>query len=175
MTEVLLVVVGLILVGLPLLAHGLDRVVPHPRQRALPVDPYDAVASQFHLTWQEKNEVESAVRQGRAVRPRLRPAARAFAQLLLAEPTYRGRPIGSYPIAGRVVVAGTAVAVYIGYCVTALVLHLEFAVVNVVGYGVLLVFARVARTRRRRAVRRSLLANAVTLGAGAGGPPHLRD
>jgi hypothetical protein len=101
-TQVLLVVIGLLLIGLPLLALVADRVLPPPRRRPPPApDTRQKLIRRFHLTWQDALEVEAAVREGRTTRPDLQPAARGFAEHTLTPPTFRGRPLTSYPLAAR--------------------------------------------------------------------------
>jgi hypothetical protein len=113
-TGALLVVVGLILVGLPALALLLDRVVPLPRARPVPLDrdPHEVVRREHGLGWQDQAEVADAVRHGRRTRAELRPAARRLAELLLHPPprTFRGRPLADRPRWVRVAagVAGPA-------------------------------------------------------------------
>lgn len=114
-TDVLLIVVGLILVGLPLLAVAADRVLPPPRRRPPPPpDSRDELRRRFGLTWRDTQEVDDAVRHGRATRAELQPAARSFAELVLAPPTFRGRPITSYPKAARRLVQVLLIVVFMG-------------------------------------------------------------
>ena len=163
MTEVLLVLIGLVLIGLPLLAVAADRILPPPRRRAPPApDNRDQLVRRFRLTWQDALEVEAAVREGRATRPDLQPAACGFAGLALAPPMFRGRPVTSYSAATRraVLVAGAgAVVVFVVYAVA---LGSEVGLVYVVIYGVGIAFAIVARRRRRRAAAAALVADAAT-------------
>jgi len=67
--------------GLPLLALLADRVLPPPRRRPptrYPIpDTREKLIRRFHLTWQDAPKLEAAVRQGRATRPDLQPAALA--------------------------------------------------------------------------------------------------
>ncbi len=64
-------------------------------------DTREKLIRRFHLTWQDALEVEAAVREGRTTRPDLQPAARGFAEHTLTPPTFRGRPLTSYPLAAR--------------------------------------------------------------------------
>jgi len=158
-TEVLLVVIGLLLIGLPLLALVADRVLPAPRRRPPPApDTREKLIRKFHLTWQDTLEVEAAVREGRATRPDLQPAARGFAEHTLTPPTFRGRPLTTYPVAARwawLVFAIAAVA-FIAYA-AALGSGISLSYLVIYGTGAALGIA--ARRRRRRAAAAALIAN----------------
>ncbi len=161
-----LLVIGVIIIGLPLLALGADRVLPLPRPRQRPIppsrDPAEIVRTEFGLTWQDHLEVVAAVQQGRAAaRPELRPAACRFAELVLNPPhqTFRGRPINEYPRWQRI----TVLVVFVAF-----VLVYVFAVVGrggapIVGYVVIyllmIVVSQVVRRRRRRRAVEAATAN----------------
>lgn len=160
-TDVLLIVVGLILVGLPLLAVGADRVLPPPRRRPLPPpDSRDELRRRFGLTWRDTQEVDDAVRHGRATRAELQPAARSFAELVLAPPTFRGRPITSYPKAARRLVQVLLIVVFMGYC-TALGMFRDrgLGLLYLAIYGSLLLINLIARRRRRQRATLAITAN----------------
>jgi len=158
-TQVLLVVIGLLLIGLPLLALVADRVLPPPRRRPPPApDTREKLIRRFHLTWQDTLEVEVAVREGRTTRPDLQPAARGFAEHTLTPPTFRGRPLTSYPLAARWawLVFAIAALAFLGY---AAALGSEVGLAYLIIYGPVAAFSIAARRRRRRAAAAALTAN----------------
>jgi len=151
-TQVLLVVIGLLLIGLPLLALVADRVLPPPRRRPPPApDTRQKLIRRFHLTWQDALEVEAAVREGRTTRPDLQPAARGFAEHTLTPPTFRGRPLTSYPLAARWawLVFAIAALAFLGYAA---------ALGSEVGLAYLIIYGPVAALSiaTRRSVDRQL-------------------
>ncbi len=76
MTGVLLGVIGVIVLGLPLVALGVDRVLPQAKARPAPADPLRELSQRHHLTTRDFLEVQAAVRDGRAVTPdSIAPAA----------------------------------------------------------------------------------------------------
>jgi len=153
-TQVLLVVIGLLLIGLPLLALVADRVLPPPRRRPPPApDTREKLIRRFHLTWQDALEVEAAVREGRATRPDLQPAARGFAEHTLTPPTFRGRPLTSYSVATRYT---WGVVAFLGY---AAALGSELTIAYLIIYGPVAALSIAARRRRRRAAAAALTAN----------------
>ncbi len=157
MTQVFLLVIGLLLIGLPLLALAADRVLPAPRRRPPPApDTRQKLIRKFHLTWQDTLEVEAAVREGRATRPELQPAARGFAEHILAPPTFRGRPITSYSMATRCTWLAVAFLAFLGY---AAALGLELGLTYLMVYGTGIAFSVAAHRRRRRAAVAALTAN----------------
>ena len=158
-TQVLLVVIGLLLIGLPLLAFVADRVLPPPRRRPPPApDTREKLIRRFHLTWQDALEVEAAVREGRATRPDLQPAARGFAEHTLTPPTFRGRPLTSYPLAARWawLVFAIAALAFLGY---AAALGSELTIAYLIIYGPVAALNIAARRRRRRTAAAALTAN----------------
>lgn len=162
MTEFLLIIVGLLLVGLPLLAVVADRVLPPPKRRPPPtVDSREQLRRRFGLSWQQAQEIEAAVRQGRATQPELQAAARSLAELVLTPPTFRGRPITSYPKPARRVAQVLLLAVVIAYCAAlGLFRDRELGVFYLVLYGGFLLMSVIARKRRRRYAEAALIANA---------------
>ena len=156
-TQVLLVVIGLLLIGLPLLAFVADRVLPPPRRRPPPApDTREKLIRRFHLTWQDALEVEAAVREGRATRPDLQPAARGFAEHTLTPPTFRGRPLTSYSVATRYTWGVVAFLAFLGY---AAALGSELTIAYLIIYGPVAALSIAARRRRRRAAAAALTAN----------------
>jgi len=156
-TQVLLVVIGLLLIGLPLLALVADRVLPPPRRRPPPApDTREKLIRRFHLTWQDALEVEAAVREGRATRPDLQPAARGFAEHTLTPPTFRGRPLTSYSVATRYTWGVVAFLAFLGY---AAALGSELTIAYLIIYGPVAALSIAARRRRRRAAAAALTAN----------------
>lgn len=151
-----LVVIGVILVGLPLLALGADRVLPQPRSRPMPPsrDPVEVVRAEFGLAWQDHLEVVAAVQEGRAAaRPELRPAASGLAELVLNPPrqTFRGRPVNEYPRWQRI----TALVAFVVFALVYLVVvvgrgRLEPVLVSGAVSLLASVGSQVARRRRRR-------------------------
>jgi len=101
--------------------------------------------------------VEAAVREGRATRPGLQPAARGFAEHALTPPTFRGRPITTYPVATRWawLVVAIAAAAFLAY---AAALGSELTIAYLIIYGTVTVLSIAAR-RRRRAAAAALTAN----------------
>lgn len=163
MTVALLVVAGAILVGLPLVAVVLARVLPPPRHRPPPrADPQDALRRRFRLAPSQLDEVEAAVRQGRVVAdPALRAAARAAAEHALAPATVRGRTLRSTPVAARVGVGVLLVVALLAYGVALSRLrHPELAVAYPALYLLTGAGGLLARRRRRERARRALAANA---------------
>lgn len=161
MTEVLLIITGLILVGLPLLALVADRVLPPPRRRPPPpVDSREQLRRRFGLTWQEAQEIETTVRQGRVTRPGLQPAACSLAELVLTPATFRGRAITSYPKSARRAAQVLLIAVLITYC-AALGVYRDagLGVFYLVIYGSLLLANLILRQRRRQHAAAALAAN----------------
>lgn len=76
MTGVLLGVIAVLVLGLPLLALGVDRVRPQLKGRPVAPDPVQVLAHRYHLVPRDLIEVQAAVTEGRAARPpRLAPAA----------------------------------------------------------------------------------------------------
>ncbi len=158
-TQVLLVVIGLLLIGLPLLALVADRVLPPPRRRPPPApDTRQKLIRRFRLTWQDTLEVEAAVREGRTTRPDLQPAARGFAEHTLTPPTFRGRPLTSYPLAARWawLVFAIAALAFLGY---AAALGSELTIAYLIIYGPVAALNIAARRRRRRTAAAALTAN----------------
>jgi hypothetical protein len=156
-TQVLLVVIGLLLIGLPLLALVADRVLPAPRRRPPPApDTREKLIRKFHLTWQDTLEVEAAVREGRTTRPDLQPAARSFAEHTLTPPTFRGRPLTSYSVATRYTWLVVAFLAFLGY---ATALGPEVGLTYLIIYGTAIAFSIVARRRRQRTAAAAHTAN----------------
>ncbi len=155
----LLVVIGLLLIGLPLLALVADRVLPAPRRRPPPApDTREKLIRRFHLTWQDTLEVEAAVREGRATRPDLQPAARGFAEHTLAPATFCGRPLTTYPVTARwawVVFAIAAIAILAYAAARGSGISLTYLVI----YGTGAALGIAARRRRQRAAAAALTAN----------------
>ncbi len=160
-TEVLLTVVGLILVGLPLLALVADRVLPPPRRRPPPpVDSREKLRRRCGLTWQDAQKVDAAVRQGRATRPELHAAARSLAELVLTPPTFRGRPVTSYPKSARRAAQMLLVVVVIGYgAALGMFRDRGLGLFYLVIYGSLLLTSLIARRRRHQRATVALAAN----------------
>lgn len=160
-----LVVIGVILVGLPLLALGADRVLPQPRSRPMPPsrDPVEVVRAEFGLAWQDHLEVVAAVQQGRAAaRPELRPAASRLAELVLNPPrqTFRGRPVNEYPRWQRITVLVVFAAFVLVYVFVVLGRgNVEPFVTYAVIYSLIIVGGQVVRRRRRRCAAEAASAN----------------
>jgi hypothetical protein len=68
-TGVLLGVIAVLVLGLPLLALGLDRVLPQLKGRPVAEDAVQVLARRHHLVPRDVIEVQAAVAEGRAVRP----------------------------------------------------------------------------------------------------------
>lgn len=150
-----LVVIGVIIIGLPLLALGADRVLPQARSRPMPPsrDPGEIVRAEFGLAWQDHLEVVAAVEQGRAAaRPELRPATRRLAELVVNPPHqhFRGRPINDYPRWQRIAVLVVFVAFGLVYVAVVVSRGGPAVVVYVVIYLLIIVAGQVIRRRRRR-------------------------
>ncbi len=160
-----LVVIGLLLVGLPLLALGADRVIPQAKSRPMPPsrEPVEIVRVEFGLGWQDHLEVVAAVQAGRGVvRPELRPAATRMAELVLhpPRPTFRGRPINEFPRWQRF----TAAAVFVAFAGVYLYVVLgraqvDFFVTYAVTYTLLIIGAWFVRRHRRRRAAEAVTAN----------------
>ena len=143
---VLLVVVGVLLLGLPLLALLADRVLPPPRNRPVPADPEDELRRRFSLSAAEHDEVARAVSRGRAAPDPLRPAAVALAEHVLRPATFRGRTVPRW-------VLPVAAVALVGYAVAlGLVGGGVYAVIAVVVPAGQLVGPLIRRTRARRAL-----------------------
>lgn len=76
MTVVLLGVVAVLVLGLPLLAVGVDRVLPQFTGRPVAPAPLQVLARRYDLVPRDLIEVQAAVAEGRAAEP-LRLAAAA--------------------------------------------------------------------------------------------------
>lgn len=157
--------IGVLLVGLPVLAVVAGRVLPAPRNRPNPLvrDPAEIVRTEFGLTWQDQAEVAAALRDARtAVRPELRPATRRLAELTLHPPypTFRGRPISDYPRWQRTTARIAFAAVLLGYFSVTVRHGRPEGVVVPAGYAVLLLAVTpVLRRRRRNRALNTLAAN----------------
>lgn len=157
--------IGVILIGLPLLALGVDRALPPPRRRPNPPtrEPAEIVRKEFGLAWQDQLEVVAAVQQGRAAgRLELRPATRRLAELVLSppHPTLRGRPISEYPQWQRT----TARLVFAALVLIYVTVVIARGGVGLVGfYAVYLVLTlagtEVVRRRRHRRAVEAISAN----------------
>lgn len=76
MTVVLLGVVAVLVLGLPLLALGVDRVLPQFKGRPVAPGPLQLLVRRFDLVPRDLIEVQAAVAEGRAAQPsRLAAAA----------------------------------------------------------------------------------------------------
>lgn len=74
-TVVLLAVVAVLLLGLPLLALGMDRLLPQFKARPVTPGPLQLLARRYTLVPRDLIEVQAAVAEGRAAHPpRLAPA-----------------------------------------------------------------------------------------------------
>jgi hypothetical protein len=69
-TEVLLGVIAVLVLGLPLLALAVDRVLPQFKGRPVAPGPVQLLARRHHLVPRDLIEVQPAVEQGRAARRR---------------------------------------------------------------------------------------------------------
>lgn len=116
---VLLGVVGVLLVGLPLVAVLADRVLPPTRNRPVRVVPEDEVRRRFRLIPNQLDEVEQAVNRGRVAPEALRPAALALAELRLRPLTFRGQQLPTLPLP---VVAAVGAVLLVAYAVATVVI-----------------------------------------------------
>ncbi len=126
-TEILLGVVAVLVVGLPLLALGADKVLPAFKNRPVAPSPMQLLARKHHLGGADVAEVEAAVEEGRAVRrPRLAAAAVELAGHVLSRDMWDknlDRPRRLRRLHGwrRVLLLGVMVALLVGYLVVLVV------------------------------------------------------
>jgi len=172
-TGVLLGVIVLLVLGLPLVALGVDRVVPQFRGRPIPPSPLQELSRRHHLAPRDVLEVQAAVAEGRAARPsRLAPAALDYAELVAGLDVW-ARPVGGvstfgmtrraivflYPVLGALYLVG-GLAAHNG-------LFVGLGVLNIVQACIQLPVQRRAWQRRTSAARAAIGANQVTSVAGA--------
>jgi len=84
-TGALLGLVGLLVVGLPLLALAAGRWLPQPRDRRGPLDPALTVARAHGIGGIDVVRMQEAVEKGEQVSPALRPATVAWAEHVLRQ------------------------------------------------------------------------------------------
>lgn len=154
MTVVLLVVVGVVLVGLPLVAVLADRVLPPTRNRPVRVGPEDEVRRRFALLPNQFDEVEHAVHRGRVAPEALRPAALTLAELRLRPPTFRGKQLPLLPLP-LVAAVGAALLVAYGVAVAVATGNPLFPLAYVLVFG----WQGVSALRRRSLTRRAAAVN----------------
>lgn len=176
-TEILLGVVAVLVLGLPLLALGADKVLPAFKNKPVGPSPMQLLARKHHLGGADIAEVEAAVAQGRVVRrPRLAAAAVALAEQVLLENAWGESPGQRRLVTGRVrvvlVVVGLVLLVFAGWLFAARQLDL-----SVLGFVLILntlfqvaqapLLRRAAR-RRKAAARVAVEANQPAAAAVAG-------
>jgi hypothetical protein len=150
--EVGFAVIGALLIGLPLVAVLGARRLPPPRRRAIRPDPLYELSRQHRLSGSDLLRVQDAVAKGRRVGDqRLRPAAYAYAQLVLRQqqgprrwPSWLRRRRWRY----------AAVAVYLGLVVTLVIK--EPSAIGGLCIGIL---APLLRLGQRRKAEDALAAN----------------
>lgn len=165
----LLGVVAVLVVGLPLLALGVDRVLPQLKGRPVAPTAVQLLAHRHHLLPRDLLEVQAAVEQGRAASPvRLAPAAVEHATRVAGlKPggrlVWRGRPVGDRTRRMLLVVPPL---VFVGYVVVGLLTSNDTLTTFGVGYLVWLVLLlpvqRRAWRRRTAAARSAITANNTT-------------
>jgi hypothetical protein len=84
-TGALLGLVGLLVVGLPLMALAAGRWLPQPRDRRGPIDPALTVARAHGIGGIDVLRMQEAVVKGEQVTPGLRPATVAWAEHVLRQ------------------------------------------------------------------------------------------
>jgi hypothetical protein len=116
--EVGLAIIGALLIGLPLVAVLGVRRLPPPRRRAVRPDPLYELSRRHRLSGSDLLRVQDAVAKGRAVdEQRLRPAAAAYAQLVLRQ--YERKHLPSWLTRSRW--RYVAAALYVGLVVAVVV------------------------------------------------------
>lgn len=161
----------MLVLGLPLLALGVDRVLPQFKGRPVVPDPVQLLARRHHLVPRDLLEVQAAVEQGRATRPaRLAPAAVEHATHVAGLDVW-DRPVeGRRPVSPRArrVLMVVGPLVLVGYVVVGLltgngtlttlgVVYLAWMVVSLP-----LPLQRRAWRRRTAAARSAIAANDTT-------------
>lgn len=168
-TEVLLGVIAVLVLGLPLLALGVDRVLPQFKGRPVVPDPVQLLARRHHLVPRDLLEVQAAVEQGRATRPaRLAPAAVEHATHVAGLDVW-DRPVeGRRPVSPRArrVLMVVGPLVLVGYVVVGLLTGngtlTTLGVVYLAWMVVSLPLQRRAWRRRTAAARSAIAANDTT-------------
>lgn len=168
-TGVLLGVIAVLVLGLPLLALGVDRVLPQLKGRPVAPDPVQVLARRHHLAPRDLIEVQAAVTEGRAARPRRLAAAAVDHASHVAGLDMWDRPQARERLVSarlRPVLAVVWVVLALGYLVNGIVSGDDNLIVLWVVYlaaaCVVVPLQRRAWRRRTAAARAAIAANDTT-------------